>query len=180
MIKEVTGTTFYPEEWLEGTDNISRKLYLVRDDKDLLMLFYESSGTSEPDEHRAGNVYPLLGIVGVGKVGEILSNFYVPPVFFGWFAKHYTASTPRDGNIANFDNPYLYSLAMELETLRKYDFEGVSHSLISAKNFISLCDSMYQNKKIEYYPRTYIENHGSINLIDLYSWIENEEDEDND
>lgn len=181
MIKKVIETTYTSEgDWRglfcvsEDEDIVSRKLYLATDSRDkLVMLFYESSGTSMPEEHRKGNIYPILGIAGEGEVGRDVQFFYHPYVEVGWFAKHLTRKTPRDSYIANFDKPHLYVMATELEALRDHFFmSDVWYQVVDQEKFFDICDSYYNDKKVNYYPRTYMQKHRYIDRFELLEKID--------
>lgn len=172
MIKEVIQSKFSrkepvtdPQTGAQSFEIIDRDLYLVKDENERFMEFYKSSGNGMPEENRRGNIYPILGIIGVGKIGDILFDFYQGMLPKEMLAKHLTRYTPRDGMTANFDNPDFYKEAMELETLDKYNFEDIDYIFMPFDNFINLLDKLYDNNTIDYYPRVYIKNHQKIDII---------------
>ena len=172
MIKEIVHTKYSvvepvidPNTQLESPEVVDRDLYLLKDENGLFMEFYKSSGNGMPEEHRKGNIYPILGIVGEGKIGDDLFMFYKGALPKGTFAKHLMRSTSRDGKIANFDHPQFYKEAMELETLEKYNFEDIDYTFIPYDDFVKLLDTLYQDEAINFYPRLYMKKHGTIDIV---------------
>lgn len=172
MVKEVIQTKYSvvepvidPITGQENQEIVDRDLYLVKDDKGLLMEFYKSSGNGMPEENRKGNIYPILGIIGEGKIGDDLFMFYKGLLSYGTFAKHLMRNTPRNGNVANFDHPQFYQEAMELETLEKYNFESVDYTFIPYENFVKLLDKLYNEESLNFYPCVYMQKHKTIDIV---------------
>lgn len=172
MVKEVIQTKYgivesviNPITKISSQEIVDRDLYIVKDDKGLIMEFYKSSGNDMPEENRKGNIYPILGIVGEGKIGNDLFEFYKGLLPNGTFAKHLMRSMPRDGSIANFDYPQFYQEAMELETLEKYNFETIDYTFMPYEDFVNLLDELYNKELANFYPRVYMEKHKTIDIV---------------
>jgi hypothetical protein len=73
--------------------NYEGRLLILFDNttKGISGLFYRSSGSATPEIKKAGEVFPILGILGEGKLGSEMSKYY-PDMNDGWIIK-----TVKDG-----------------------------------------------------------------------------------
>lgn len=130
-----------------------RVLFLVtfeHEDETYFALFYTSTGMSEIDFKCAGEIFPILGLKDIGKLGKELTR--VMPKNknkSGWIWKGCQAKSKknkakcRDRMESYFYQDILKEISLELEA-RRNNYYNREYTVFKFEEFIELVDDIYE------------------------------------
>jgi hypothetical protein len=138
-------------------------------DKKLAAAFYRSSGTCTPESKKYGEIFPILGILGEGKLGSDLLEFYKDSGRdTGWIVKRVSDSGRNDIK-SYFGNEGLKKMSIRLEELLNDSINKDDSTYdilkISYEEFIAKLDEFYDNYGEGFYIRKMLNRANERKLV---------------
>lgn len=147
---------------VRNTYGVIRNFYLVENPSTgNSVLFYTSSGTCTPGIKSSGEIFPIAGVSGVGKLGARIAKLH-PTRSSGWIAKAVTDGGRRD--IASYyGKRQLQESALSLEAVARLipdavgaegmnEAYGFKFKVLTDRDFFVLVDYFHEYRGDRFFP----------------------------
>jgi hypothetical protein len=141
------------------SSNFWRQFYIVSFDHEVKKyhaLFYKSSGSATPGLKNRGEVFPILGIKGEGKLGEALASTIPNGNEIGWIWKNITSDggKARENLSSYFGMEVLKRISIQLEDNPKPDI------VLKWGEFMTICDYLHEEEGEQFFPNAVLTTYG--------------------